>query len=233
MIISGQQKLTLIDFPGHLATTIFTAGCNFRCPFCHNPELVLGGRVQVAADDSSERDFFAFLEKRRGKIEGVCITGGEPTLQPDLIDFIRKIKERGFMVKLDTNGTRPDVVKKLIDQRLLDFVAMDIKNRLEKYGKTAGTKLDPERIELSVDLIRNNLADYEFRTTVVPGLHEEEDFLAIARWLSGSRAYYLQEYREDVILDNNLKKITAGKQLDLSRIKRLIEKDFGHVGIRS
>ena len=116
MIISGQQRLTLIDFPGHIATTVFTAGCNFRCPFCHNPELVLGGgKILSEAADQTEKDFFEFLKKRKGKLEGVCITGGEPTLQPDLVEFIKKIKALGFLVKLDTNGARPDVLKKLLD----------------------------------------------------------------------------------------------------------------------
>ena len=233
MIISGQQRLTLIDFPGYIATTVFTAGCNFRCPFCHNPELVLGGgKILSGVADKTEKDFFEFLKKRKGKLEGVCITGGEPTLQPDLVEFIKKIKALGFLVKLDTNGARPDVLKKLLDLKLLDFVAMDIKNQLNKYSETVGIKVDTERIKLSVDLIRNSRVAYEFRTTVVPGLHEAEDFLEIAKWLSGAEAYYLQEYREDVILDNNLKKKTKGKKIDLEKIKDQIETNFGKMGIR-
>ena len=131
MILGGYQKLTLIDYPGKIATTVFTVGCSFRCPFCHNPELVLSSQFAGHRMDL-EKEFFEFLKKRKGKIEGVCITGGEPTIQPDLIEFIKKIKKLGFLVKLDTNGTRPDVLKKLLDAKLLDFMAMDIKNQPEK-----------------------------------------------------------------------------------------------------
>src|SRR5665647_213663 len=199
MILGGYQKLTLIDYPGKLATTVFTVGCSFRCPFCHNPELVLGGKQTGV--DILEKEFLAFLKKRQGKLEGVCITGGEPTIPPDLIDFIRKIKKLGFLVKLDSNGTRPDVLKKLFDLKLLDFVAMDIKNQLKRYDQTTGVKGDKERIKLSVELIRNSRVPYEFRTTVVPGIHTEADFVAIAKWIGGAQSYFLQEYRELKILD--------------------------------
>ncbi len=233
MNIGGYQKLTLIDFPGTLAATVFTVGCNFRCPFCHNPELVLGaGQIASGTENKTEQEFFEFLKKRKGKLEGVCITGGEPTLQPDLIDFIKKVRALGFRIKLDTNGARPDILKKLLDLKLLDFVAMDIKNQLARYSETVGVKVDTERIKLSVELIRNSRLSYEFRTTVVPGIHTEKDFLEIAKWLSGSRAYYLQEYREDVILDKNLKKKTKGKKIDLEKIKKSIEKNFEEMGIR-
>lgn len=230
MILGGFQKLTLLDYPGKIATTVFTLGCSFRCPFCHNPELV---DLRLAHNEESEKEFFDFLEKRKGKLEGVCITGGEPTIQPDIIDFIKKIKKMGFLVKLDSNGTRPDVLKKIFDQKLVDYVAMDIKSSLEKYSETVGTKIDKDRIRLSVNLIRNSKVPYEFRTTVVPGLHEEKDFLEIAKWISGAQAYYLQEYREDQkILDPNLKKVTKGKSLDLEKIKKMIEKNFDKIEIR-
>jgi pyruvate formate lyase activating enzyme len=233
MNIGGYQKLTLIDFPGTIATTIFTVGCNFRCPFCHNPELVLGaGKLASGMENKTEQEFFAFLKKRQGKIEGVCITGGEPTLQPDLIEFVKKVRALGYLVKLDTNGARPDILKKMLDLKLLDFVAMDIKNQLKNYSKTVGVKVDIERIKLSIDLIRNSRVPYEFRTTVVPGIHTEKDFLEIAKWLSGAKAYYLQEYREAVILDKNLKKKTKGKKIDLEKIQTQIEKNFGKMGIR-
>lgn len=230
MKIGGWQKLTLIDFPGNLATTVFTVGCSFRCPFCHNPELVLGGGENTS--DNSEKEFFDFLESRKGKLEGVCITGGEPTIQPDIIEFIRKIKQMGFLVKLDSNGTRPDVLKKILDEKLVDYVAMDIKNSLKKYAKTSGVKADTERIKLSVDLIRNLSPDYEFRTTVVPGLHVPKDFLEIAKWLEGSKRYFLQPYLETKILDEKLKKTTKGKTIDLEKIKKEIELYFSEVSIR-
>lgn len=233
MNIGGYQKLTLIDFPGTLATTVFTIGCNFRCHFCHNPELVLGGANLLSGTENKiEQEFFAFLDKRKNKLEGVCITGGEPTLQPDLIEFIKKVRAMGFLIKLDTNGARSDVLKKLLDLKLLDFVAMDIKNKLEKYNETVGAKVDTERIKLSVDLIMHSRVPYEFRTTVVPGIHEEKDFMEIAKWLSGAQAYYLQEYREDVILNKELKQKTKNKKIDLEKIKLLIEKNFDKMGIR-
>jgi len=232
MRIGGFQKLTLIDYPGAIATTVFTVGCSFRCPFCHNPELVKRGALGVEYSQKMEKEFFAHLEKRKGKLEGVCITGGEPTVQPDIIEFIQKIKNLGYLVKLDTNGTRPDVLKKLLDQKLLDFVAMDIKHQIKKYDKATGVKGDKKRIKLSVGLIMNSGVPYEFRTTVVPGIHEEKDFLEIAKWIKGAKAYYLQEYREKIILDPKLKKKTKGKKLDLQKIKKSIEKHFPKIGIR-
>lgn len=229
MIIGGYQKLTLIDYPGKLATTVFTVGCSFRCPFCHNPELV---DLKLLHNEKSEKEFFDFLKKRKGKLEAVCVTGGEPSIQPDIIDFIKKVKRRGFLVKFDTNGSRPDVLKKLIDARLIDYIAMDIKNSLKKYAKTAGAKIDQERIKLSVELIWNSGIDYEFRTTVVPGLHEEKDFDDIANWLTGSKKYYLQVYRDMVILDPKLRQKSKGKSLDMEKIKKNISKKFGKVEIR-
>lgn len=230
MVIGGYQKLTLIDYPGKIATTVFTVGCSFRCPFCHNPELVNGS--QLTANSGLEKDFFKFLKTRRGKLEGVCITGGEPTIQPDLLDFIGKIKKLGYLVKLDTNGSRPDVVRKIISEKLVDFVAMDIKNHLKAYRKTTGELADIERIKLSVNMIMGGKVPYEFRTTAVPGIHKEEDFLKIAKWISGAKSYYLQQYREIKILDSNLKKKTKGKSLNLHKIGERIKGNFGKFGIR-
>ncbi len=231
MIIGGLQKLTLIDYPGHLAATVFTVGCNFRCPFCHNPELVSGG--QYMASGIFEKEFFDLLKNRKGKLEGICITGGEPTIQPDIVEFIRKIRDLGYKVKLDTNGTRPDVLRSLFTEKMLDFVAMDIKNHPEKYAETANSKIDIERIKLSVDLIRNSGVDYEFRTTAVPGLHEESDFAVIGKWLEGSKKYVLQAFEDKgKILDPSLKKKTKGKFLDLEKISKKIEKYFGKIEIR-
>jgi pyruvate formate lyase activating enzyme len=230
MILAGFQKLTLLDYPGKIATTVFTLGCSFRCPFCHNPELV---DLRLAHNEESEKEFFAFLTKRKGKLEGVCITGGEPTIQPDIIKFIKKIKKAGFLVKLDSNGTRPDVLKKIIDAKLVDYIAMDIKSQLANYDKVTGSKVDKDRIKLSVDLIMRSYIPYEFRTTVVPGLHSEKDFMEIAKWISGAENYYLQEYREEQkILDPNLKKITKGQKIDLEKIQKKIAKNFGKMGIR-
>lgn len=232
MLIAGFQKLTLIDYPGKLATTVFTLGCNFRCPFCHNPELIINRATHIAERNYPEKEFFKFLKTRKNKLEGVCITGGEPTLQNDLIDFIKKIKKAGFLVKLDTNGGRPDVLRKLYSLKLLDFVAMDIKNSLKKYDKANGIKTDKDRIKLSVDLIMNSRVPYEFRTTVVPGIHVLKDFDEIAEWLTGAESYFLQEYREGKILNPKLKNKTKGKKINLEEIKKRIEKSFKKVGIR-
>ncbi len=232
MILGGLQKLTLIDYPGHIAATVFTVGCNFRCPFCHNPELVISN-FQFPISNILERDFFNFLETRQGKLEGVCITGGEPTIQPDIQEFVQKIKELGYKVKLDTNGTRPDVLRLLYAQNLLDFVAMDIKNSPDKYNAATNSKADTERIRLSVDLIRSSGIDYEFRTTAVPGLHEESDFAGIGKWLEGSKKYVLQAFEDKgKILDPNLVKKTKGKGLDLEKIAGKIEKYFGKIEVR-
>ncbi len=229
MLLSGYEKLTLLDYPGKLASVVFTIGCSFRCPFCHNPELV---DLRLTHGETSEDDFFSFLKKRKGVLEGVCITGGEPTIQPDILEFIEKIKSMGFLVKLDSNGTRPDVLQKVIEAKMVDYIAMDIKNSLEKYKNTVGTIADIERIKLSVSLIMRSGIDYEFRTTAVPGIHTEQDFSDIAQWIKGAKHYYLQEYREGKILDPELKSRTKGKKLDLDGIRRNIEKWFGKVEVR-
>lgn len=231
MIIGGLQKLTLIDYPGHLAATVFTVGCNFRCPFCHNPELVSSIKYNVSS--ILEADFFKFLEDRKGKLEGICITGGEPTIQPDLPEFIKKIKNLGYKVKLDTNGTRPDVLRRLFAENLLEYVAMDIKSDLKNYEKTANSKVDLERIKLSTELIRNSGIDYEFRTTAVPSLHKVEDFIKIGKWLKGSKKYVLQAFEDKgKILDLNLTKKTKGKKLDFKKITGKIGKYFDTIEIR-
>ena len=231
MLIGGFQRLTLIDYPGKIATTVFTVGCNFRCPFCHNPELVLGAFSPSA--NISEEEFLRFLDNRKEKLEGVCITGGEPTIQYDLIDFALKIKEKGFLVKLDTNGTRPDILKKMIDLKLVDYIAMDIKNSPRKYTKTSRVKnIDIERIKLSAELVRNSRLDYEFRTTVVPGMHSLEDFKTIGRWLEGSRRYFLQRFRSTGVLDRKFAEKSTAKKLDLEAIREMMNEYFQEVKIR-
>ena len=188
MRIGGLQKLTLLDFPGHVACTVFLQGCNFRCPFCHNASLVLG------TDVISEDEVLRFLKKRQGLLDGVAITGGEPLLSKGLDALLEKIKALGYRVKLDTNGSFPDRLRHLIDRQLVDYVAMDIKNTREKYALTAGADGMLPAVEESVSLLLQGLVPYEFRTTVVDELHEPEDFAAIGRWLSGAQAYYLQAF---------------------------------------
>ena len=191
MKLCGLQKTTLLDFPGHVAATIFLGGCNFRCPFCHNSGLI----GNEAESMFSEEEILSFLKKRKGILEGVCITGGEPTLSEDLEPFIRKIRDLGYLIKLDTNGYRPEVLKRLALNGLLDYVAMDIKNAPEKYGETIGIKgYHLENILQSVDFLLSGAVPYEFRTTVVRELHKREDFAAIGRWIRGAERYYLQGF---------------------------------------
>ncbi len=192
--IHGFNKLTLLDYPGKLACTIFLGNCNFRCPFCQNGSLVLNPESEPTIP---MEEVMRTLKKRQGILEGVCVTGGEPTLHPELEDFITEMKALGYMVKLDTNGSRPKVLKSLIEKQKIDYVAMDIKNSQQKYAETAGiSHLDLEAIEESVQLLKSNVVDYEFRTTVARELHSEEDFRQIGKWISGCKRYFLQNYRE-------------------------------------
>ena len=195
MLIKGLQKLTLLDYPDKLACTVFLGGCNFRCPFCHNASLVrCDGEDRISTDE-----FFAFLESRRSRLDGVCVSGGEPTLNKELVDFIRRIKEMGFLVKLDTNGSNPDILQQLIDENLLDYVAMDIKGSRRGYYTAAGIE-DPLLLSLvkhSVHILKEGRVDYEFRTTLVRELHAIEDFHDVGEWLQGDSKYYLQTYRNE------------------------------------
>lgn len=194
MQILGFLKTTLLDYPGHVASTVFTGGCNFRCPFCHNGDLVLHAN---GAPTYSEEEVFAHLTKRKGVLDGVCITGGEPTLQPDLADFIRKIRSLGYAVKLDTNGYRPDILQALCNEGLIDYVAMDIKQAPSHYNDVACcTDFSIHNIEESVSFLMQGNIPYEFRTTLVRELHTEEDIAEIGQFLSGARAYFLQAYKD-------------------------------------
>ena len=197
MNIQGLQKLTLLDYPDHMACTIFTGGCNFRCPFCHNGDLVLHSSVNQGVSPSlSHHELFSFLEKRQGILDGVCITGGEPLLQPDLEEWIRQIRDLGYLVKLDTNGSFPQKLSHLLEQGLIDYVAMDIKNCKERYRETAGLldSYDLTPIEDSIKLLMGGNVPYEFRTTIVREYHRPQDVVSIAQWIAGARQYYLQGF---------------------------------------
>ncbi|MBP3279382.1 MAG: anaerobic ribonucleoside-triphosphate reductase activating protein [Butyrivibrio sp.] len=202
MLIHGLQKMTLLDYPGYVACTVFLNGCDFRCPYCHNFELV-DGTAQALMDDE---EFFAFLGKRKGLLDGVCISGGEPLLHKDIDDFIRRIREMGFKVKLDTNGYHPDMLKKLIDEGLLDYIAMDIKNSFAKYAVTTGApNINTSIIKKSISIIMNSGVDYEFRTTVAGGLHQADDFEQIGAMIPDAKAYYLQQFTmRDTVPDREL-----------------------------
>ena len=194
-IFAGLQKLTLLDYPGKVACTLFTRGCNFRCPFCHNASLVTRAEEQRMYENE---EILSFLKKRLGVLDGVAITGGEPTLMSGLYDFIKEVKVMGYSVKLDSNGTRPDVLRRLIDDGLVDYVAMDIKNSREKYAFTCGLpeSYDLSKIEESIALLMEGRVDFEFRTTVAKPFHEAEDFVKIGEWLKGDEKFFLQQFKD-------------------------------------
>ena len=194
MLISGLQKMTLLDYPGQVACTVFTGGCNFRCPFCHNAQLVLPKRMD---DGNMEEEVLRFLKKRSGLLDGVAITGGEPLLHEDMADFLRRVRDLGYRIKLDTNGSFPERLRSLVEEGLVDRVAMDIKNAPLLYAKTVGEpRFDIEAVEHSKDYLLQGHVEYEFRTTVVRGLHTAESLCAAARWIEGASEYYLQQYKD-------------------------------------
>ncbi len=231
MLLGGLQKVSLVDYPGRVAATVFTAGCNFLCPFCHNPELVQIGkyRNQLFLPDE---EFFDFLKTRRGLIDGVVVSGGEPTLQEGLGEFLKKIKAMGFLTKLDTNGAKPEVLKDLAEKNLVDYLAMDIKGPLEKYGQIVGTNIDFEKIHESTELARG-FPDYEFRTTVVPKFHKKEDFLSIAKWLDGAKKYFLQQFRPEKTFDESFAKIRPYSDEKLAEFCQLIKPFFETCEVRA
>lgn len=192
MKLAGLQKLTLLDYPGRLACTVFLPGCNLRCPFCHNADLVLPERQP--GTPLTQEGLLEFLQSRRGKLDGVCVTGGEPTLQRDLPQLLARIQDLGFSVKLDTNGTRPQILRQLLELELVDYVAMDIKNSPEAYAVTCGGAEVLEQVRESAALLMAGPVDYEFRTTVCSPLHTPRELEAIGRWLAGAKRYFLQQF---------------------------------------
>ena len=227
MIIHGLQKMTLLDYPGHVACTVFLGGCDFRCPFCHNYELAVG-KSPALMDD---KEFFSFLSKRKGLLDGVALTGGEPCLRPDLPEFLSSIREMGFAVKLDTNGSHPALLGKILDLGLADYVAMDIKNSPGKYALTAGLpSLDLAPVRESTALLLRSSIDYEFRTTVVDELHAEEDFEEIGQWIAGAKHYFLQPFtdREQVPFEG----FHAPSAERLKRYEQIAQKYIRDVHIR-
>ena len=202
MIFGGFEKCTLVDYPGKVACMIFTIGCNFRCPYCHNPELV-DETVEVTYSEATILDF---LDTRQGLLDGVVITGGEPTMHEDLPRFIRRIKDKGFLVKLDTNGTNPKMLQQAIDEGLVDYIAMDIKSPLETYSQTVARPVDVESIRESIRILLSSLVDYEFRTTVVKSLLSPEDLKRIGETIRGAKSYYLQKFVPTKILNPQFKR---------------------------
>ena len=228
MRICGFQTLTLLDYPGLVACTVFLGHCNFRCPFCQNGNLVLHPERE---EPVSEEKVFAHLKKRKGLLDGVCVTGGEPTLDPGLPEFLEKIRRLGYRVKLDTNGYRPEVLKSLVSAGLVDYVAMDIKNSPDRYAETAGLpELDVLRIQESVEFLMACGIDYEFRTTVTRELHGRQEFEKIGKWLAGCKRYCLQSYRESEFVLNPVFSGYSREQLE--RFQKLLQQRIGRVEIR-
>lgn len=230
MKIGGLQKLTLIDYPNTLACTVFLSGCNFRCPWCYSPELVLPTYIghQPAI---KEGDFFDFLKTKKGLLDGVVVCGGEPTIHEELPLFCSKIKNAGYKVKLDTNGSNPEMLEKLFKLKLVNYVAMDIKASKEKYaeaigfdGATSYYLLD--KIEKSIALIKNGSVDYEFRTTVVPGVHSKEDIVKIASWIKPARRYFLQRFRPEKTLNPEFEDRTPMEEKEIFQIKECVAPFF-------
>lgn len=222
MIFGGWQKFSLIDFPGRASAILFTQGCPFRCPFCHNPELI--NPTQGMFTPVTEKEILDFLSTRQNKLDGVVITGGEPTLHNDLPDFISKLKSLGFAVKLDTNGSRPEMIERLVRDDYLDYLAMDYKSPLEKYQSHSGSMIDTEKIKKSVDLIRQSGIDYEFRTTVVKELLTEEDIMKIADELKGVKRYVLQKFLPGRTLDPLFAEMTTYTDEEFDKMCKKIKK---------
>lgn len=240
MYIAGLQKTTLIDYPGKIAAVVFTPGCNFCCPFCYNINLI---KSKTKVKLIPEKEVLDFLKKRQGLLEGVVITGGEPTLQPGLEDFIKKVKNLDYLVKLDTNGSNPEMLKSLINSsthQLINYVAMDIKGPLDKYHGITGTqehgntgiKFNLEKIKESVEMIKNSGIDYEFRTTVVPGLLDKEDFVKIGHWLKGAKRCFLQQFRNRKTLDPKFQKNQPYPPEKIQEFAKTMEQYVKEVGIR-
>ncbi|MDO4588030.1 MAG: anaerobic ribonucleoside-triphosphate reductase activating protein [Planctomycetia bacterium] len=230
MKIGGYQKISLLDYPEKIVAIVFTTGCNFRCPFCHNPSLIADN---ISGTQVSEDEIFAFLAKRIGRLDGVCVSGGEPLLQPDLAVFLRRIKELGFLVKLDTNGSSsPDKLQSLLDEHLVDYVAMDIKNSLKKYSKTVGiSDINVQNIINNANILIKGDTSYEFRTTLVREFHFFEDIRDIGRWLLGAKKYCLQNFHHMTPLLSKLP-LHSFSQEEIMAMKQIADEYFQLVEVR-
>jgi len=230
MKIAGLQRTSLIDYPEHIATVVFTQGCNYRCPYCHNSSLIANS--SESSSYLSLEDFWSFIKKRKKLIDGISITGGEPTLQAGLIDFIKEIKARGLKVKLDTNGSNPDILTELLAENLVDYIAMDIKSSLQSYSAVAG-ECSLDKVKASIELIKRSEIDYEFRTTVVPTLHTEQDFKGIGELIAGAERYYIQNFRPVNTLDKKLEELSSFPPDRLEKFKEIVSPYVAKVEIRN
>ena len=237
MQIGGVQKVSLIDWPGKISAVVFLAGCNFRCPFCHNPELV-ESRIYASMPRISRMDFFKFLKSRKGLLEGVSVTGGEPTINSDLLEFFEEIKKAGFLVKLDTNVSNSEMIKKLIDRKLIDYFAIDIKSSPEKYEKVSGVKINIKNIEKCLNIIQKSEIPFELKTTIVPSLINEEEIKKIKKWLENlgilekAKIYAIQQFRPDKTLDKSFEKIKPYSDENLKSFAKIMMQSVKKVEIR-
>ncbi len=228
VLIKGYEKMSLVDYPGVVAATVFLGGCDFKCGFCHNPDLI---NNLSNLPDIKEDEFFNFLVSRKGWIDGVCVTGGEPCLTKDLPEFIKKIKALGFKVKLDTNGSMPRVLESVV--KLVDYIAMDIKASPERYSEASGVKVNMTNIQESINIIRSSGTPYEFRTTIMPKLHSRDDLLKIGEWLEGSKKYYLQQFRPDFgVLDKSYEKETSYNKEQIEEFNEMLKPYFEKTEVR-
>ncbi len=228
MVFGGFEKFTLIDYPGKIACMVYTIGCNFRCPYCHNPELV-DETVEIRF---SEQEIIDFLKKRKKILDGIVITGGEPTIHDDLLDFMKKVKDLGFLVKLDSNGTNFEMLKKAINKNLVDYVAMDIKSPMSKYSQTVARPVDVESIQKSINLLMSSKIEYEFRTTVIKSLLSEKDIEEIGRQIHGAKKYYLQKFIPTKLLNPQFRRKVTYSDEEFKIFQRSLKKHVQYCGIR-
>lgn len=228
MLVCGFEKFSMVDFGDKISCTVFTGGCNMRCPFCHNGALVVG---DVRAQRINEEDVFDYLKQRKGLVDAVCVTGGESTLQPDLADFLRRARDMGYITKVDSNGMKPDVLERLLDQDLVDYMAMDIKNSPEKYPLTCGIKdVDMQAINASIKLIMEKAKDYEFRTTLIKEFHTRDDIAAIADWINGAKKYFFQKYADNEGCISH--GYTAIEKPEAEELLKLFDGKIAYTGLR-
>ena len=219
MIFGGFEKCTLIDYPGKIACMVFTIGCNFRCPYCHNPELV----DETVEKTYSEKEVLDFLDRRKNMLDAVVITGGEPTMHSDLIHFLQQVKDRGFLIKLDSNGTHPGMLAEIIDKKLVDYIAMDIKSPLSKYSQTVARPVDIVAIKKSINLLLHSYIEYEFRTTIIKSLLSSEDIEEIGREIYGAKKYYLQKFIPTKILNPQFRKKVTYTDIELDQFREKVK----------
>lgn len=233
MLISGIQPFSILDYPGKVSCIVFTPGCNFRCGYCHNPEFVLPERIQeLRKDFIDETAFFNFLSKRIGRLDAVVITGGEPTLMPDLDKFIKKIKDQGLLVKLDSNGNRPEVLTRLLDQSMVDYIAMDVKISIPRYQSLVGSLAVPKKIAESIEMLKGGKVEHEFRTTLVKEVHTPEVIREMGELLKGAKKLFLQKFRPEVTLEPSFGHYSAFSEDETKEVAKILEEFIEKVHIR-